>query len=180
MPPLAMLRAPFKSKFSSLIFFIILSFSIHAMAGDLVAKQDGVPVLKTPDQAGQVIKVLSKGESVEGQERIGMYWGVKISGRETGYVSVLRVVPRLSNDTLSKKIREAARSGNSEEDVIASDRTRSAAMGVRGLDDSGDLERAGSVRPNFRLVFDMENRAPIDSNPSWLRDALDQEIEANY
>jgi hypothetical protein len=130
------------------------------MGASVEAKKDGVKVLDAPSNSGNEIAVLKKGEAAESEDRQGMYWAVKVNGK-TGYVSVMAVNRKQGEpSSLSNAIKTAVKQGRSDDDPSSS-RGRSAVMGVRGLDDSDETAYAGNVKPNLRMVFQMEDlKAP--------------------
>ena len=140
---------------------IALSLCLVSGAGfsaSLVAKRSKVKVKSKP-KGGDVIKVLKKGDQVESLGRKGMYWKVKVGGGKIGYVSVTKVKRQAGTSKgLAKAIRAAAKDGRDKSDEVVSARSRSAVMGVRGLDESEDTAFAGNVKPNLRMVYKMEDR----------------------
>ena len=87
-----------------------------------------------------------------------MYWEVKTTDGKAGYVSVMTVKhkPGDGASNLGAAIRDAVKDGRNTSDA-ANARSRSAVMGVRGLDESGDTAFAGTVKPNLRAVYAMED-----------------------
>jgi ssDNA-binding replication factor A large subunit len=79
-----------------------------------------------------------------------------------------------SDGNLTKKIQAVVMQGR--EDDIGNQRTRSAVMGVRGLDESGDTAFAGNVRPNMRLVYMMEDLKVDNKKVEALGDLVYAEI----
>jgi len=145
--------------FATAITLISLAFcSTALMAAQVEAKKDGVTVHATPDKAGSVIATLKSGETLEAKERKGMYWEVKTANGKAGYVSVMTVKhkPGDGASNLGAAIRDAVKDGRSTSDA-ANARSRSAVMGVRGLDESDETSFAGSVKPNLRAVYAMED-----------------------
>lgn len=141
------------------------------IAASVEAKKDNVEVYATADKAAAVLATLKKGESVASKERSGMYWQVKLQTGQSGFVSVLNVKVKSEGESggLNNAIREAVKAGRSSGEQDGT-RSRSAVMGVRGLDDTGDTAMAGAVRPNLKAVYLME-----DSNIS--AEKLDQQAE---
>jgi hypothetical protein len=60
------------------------------------------------------------------------------------------------NPGLADAMREAAKKGRSQS-AADGGRTRSAVMGVRGLDDTGEVGVAANLRPNLHAVYRMED-----------------------
>lgn len=146
-------------------------------AGAVAAKKNGVKVLKEPGKDAETIMTLKKDESVESSERKGMFWKVKTAKGE-GYVAFLDVTRKAEDDgSLSKAIRAAARDSRDMDDV-KSGRARSAVMGVRGLDESGETSYAGSVKPNLRLVYNMEDQVVDQQKIDKIADLVQEEIAA--
>jgi len=143
--------------FSKLAFLAVSSLALPVYAASVEAKKDGVQVLAAPQNKAEVLSTLNKGDAVTAKERKGMYWEVDMGGK-TGYVSVLAVAHKPGDGgSLSKAIRNAV-SKDRPTDQTANARARSAVMGVRGLDESGQTAFAGNVKPNLRLVYGMEDR----------------------
>ena len=85
-----------------------------------------------------------------------MYWKVS-HNQKTGYVSIMKVKLKKSDsrrfrDIISKEIQKTRNQND-----VANNRTRSTVMGVRGLDETSEVKSAGNVRPQLRLVYEMEN-----------------------
>ena len=113
---------------------------------------------------------------MEASGRKGMYWKVKV-GKEQGFVSVLTMKRMASKKNLSDVIRKAARDSR-EKGENASIRSRSAVMGVRGLDASDQVAAAGNVKPDLRAVYRMEDRAYWDDQVlQAYEDRVNREIE---
>lgn len=133
-----------------------LTFSIPVFAGTVEAKKDGVEIFSTADKGASVVATLKKGETASAGDRSGMYFKVTLPGGKSGFVSVLNVkIKTEAGGGLNDAIRNAVKEGrNAAEDSGA--RGRSAVMGVRGLDDN-NTAMAGSVKPNLRAVYEMED-----------------------
>ena len=132
-------------------------FPAVALAGTLEAQKDKVEVYSSADRKSSVVATLGKGDTLESGERSGMYWPVKTKNGKTGFVSVLMVKAKIeANSSLNDAMRDAVKKGRSS---AAADggRSRTAVMGVRGLDDTSDTGMAGSLRPNTHAVFAMED-----------------------
>ncbi len=127
-----------------------------AIANGLTAKKDGVEILSEAKKGSSVIKTIKSGEAIDGLERKGMFWEVKVAGG-LGYVSVMNVTRSGGDsDKLNNVLRNAVTDGRDASDESQS-RSRSAVMGVRGLDDSSESAFAGNVKPNLNLVYQMED-----------------------
>jgi hypothetical protein len=163
-------------KFSKLAIICGL-LAAPVFAGVVESQKDGVDVYSAADKASSVIVKLKKGDTLRSQERSGMYWQVKTSDGKSGFVSVLVVKVKPEEKAgLNDAMREAVKSGRSQSTADGG-RTRSAVMGVRGLDDTTDTGLAASLRPNLHAVYAMEDydiqRGRIDAQAN----AVTKEIE---
>lgn len=161
---------------------IILTVSLFvpsaAVAALVEAQKDNVEVYATADKSAAVITKLKKGDQITSGERSGMYWQVKTADGKAGFVSILAVKVKPGDKAgLNEAMRDAVQAGRSQ---AAADggRTRSAVMGVRGLDDTTETGMAASVRPNLHAVYAMEDfdlpRARVDAQS----DLVLKEIES--
>lgn len=141
------------------------------LGSSVEAKKDNVEVYASADKAAAILAKLKKGESVTSKERSGMYWQVKLQSGQSGFVSVLNVKVKSDGESggLNNAIREAVKAGRASGEQDGS-RSRSAVMGVRGLDDTSDTAMAGAVRPNLRAVYMMED---LDISP----EKIDQQAD---
>ena len=141
------------------LLFIYTSGSLFAgtvFGGTLEAKKDDVEVFTAADKTSTVITKLKKGTEITSGERSGMYWQVKLPDGKAGFVSVMVVkIKADSSSGLNDVLRDAVKSSRETADQNGA-RSRSAVMGVRGLDDN-NTAMAGSVRPNLRAVYGMED-----------------------
>jgi len=153
------------------------SLTSFAFGASVEAKKDGVDILSSPEKSGTVIKKMKKGESLTAKERKGMYWEVKTKDGKSGFVSVLLVKHKADESGLSNAIRSSVKEGRSSGDVEAT-RSRSAVMGVRGLDEN-DTALAGNIRPNLRAVYGMEDMHISKIQLDAFGEELTREIEAN-
>lgn len=127
-----------------------------AIAAKVEAKKD-IDIYKEPTNKSDVLGKLKTGEAVDSVERKGMFWQVKTKDGATGYVSVLAVKHNADTDgNLAKAIKNAVKQGRPDDEKEDS-RQRSAVMGVRGLAEDDSAGNAGSIRPNLRAVFTMED-----------------------
>lgn len=160
----------------TLIWGAMLIVSIEALAVSLVAKSDGTEVLAGTGKGAAVVVTLKADQVVEASSREGMFWKVKADGKD-GFVSILKVKPKPEGNTgLAGAVRDAVQSHRADDDS-ANGRTRSAVMGVRGLDESSDTAFAGSVRPNLRMVYNMEAYSVPQKNVDEIGSMVAQEIE---
>lgn len=142
-----------------LIAAVTIALSSTAYAGSVVAKKNNVKVHTEASKTSGVIATLSKGDKIESSERKGLYWKVKTAAGESGFVSILNVKRADSGESsISQAIRAASEDGRSDGDEVENTRTRTAVMGVRGLDESSETQYAGNTKPNLRLVYQMEDR----------------------
>jgi hypothetical protein len=140
------------------ILFGGLFFSGQLLLGGTVESQkDGVEVYTAADKSSAVIQKLKKGDRLSAGERKGMYWQVKTTAGKDGFVNMLAVkVKPDENPGLADAMREAAKKGRSQS-AADGGRTRSSVMGVRGLDDTGEVGVAANLRPNLHAVYSMED-----------------------
>lgn len=133
-------------------------------ASTVESQKDGVEVYAAADKSSSVIQKLKKGEQLDAKERKGMYWVVKTSSGQDGFVSMLSVkVKSGENQGLADAMREAAKKGRSQS-AADGGRARSSVMGVRGLDDTAEVGIAANLRPNFHAVYRLEDfEVPRDS-----------------
>ena len=156
---------------------LFVAFGPLARAASVEAKADGVQVVDAPAAGGKVLMTLKAGEKMESKERKGMFWEVVTKDGKPGFVSFLKVQRQESGDAgLAKAIRDAAQD-NRPAETGNSGRQRSAVMGVRGLDESSEVAAAGSVKPNLRLVYMMEDRKVDRAQLASLGNEVMQEVE---
>ena len=163
--------------------FFVLIFGYGALCGhsyalSVSAKKDGVKVTKEAKKSSEVITTLSKGQKLEALERKGLYWQVKLDSGALGFVSILKV--KRSADSaggIAEAIRAASEEGRAEGDEVENTRTRSAVMGVRGLDESDETQYAGNAKPNLRLVYQMEDRRVPQKRVQKLEAQVMRELE---
>ena len=155
-----------------------LAFASSSYAVQVVAKRNGVKVTAKASKSSKVIVTLSKGEGIEAIERKGLYWQVKTRSGEKGFVSILKVKRKAGGESgIAQAIRAASEDGRSDGDEVENTRTRSAVMGVRGLDESDETQYAGNTKPNLRLVYQMEDRRVTSKNLQKLEDQVMKELE---
>ena len=106
-----------------------------------------------------------------------MYWKVETDKGEQGFVSVLKMKRNKAkvSGKLSAALQKAVQQGRSEDDS-SNIRSRSAVMGVRGLDES-DVASAGNVKPNKRMVQAMENITIQSSEIEKIAELVEKEVE---
>lgn len=127
-----------------------------ALAAEVEAKKD-IEIFADATNKSEVVGKLGKGEALESVERKGMFWQVKTKDGKAGFVSVLAVTHKAdSGGNLSNAIKDVVKEGRAT-DQTAETRARSAVMGVRGLREDDNMANAGTVRPNLRAVYAMED-----------------------
>lgn len=137
----------------------VLGAASPSFAGKVQAKKRVVKVYEKASKKSAVLKKFKKGATMETVERKGMYWQVKLDGDKLGFVSVMSVKRKTGgqDSDLSSALRSAAQKGRRDGGDSSNMRARSAVMGVRGLDESSETAFAGNVKPNLRMVYNMEN-----------------------
>ena len=160
---------------------LIFGWTVSApvAAAPVSAKKDGVQVTAEPKKDAQLLLELKKGEALDASDREGMYWKVKTKDGKVGYVSVMAVQRQAGDDAgIQGALREAAlaarKSGDGDGD---STRARSAVMGVRGLDESSETAAVGTIRPDLRAVYRMEDRVVVAKRVDKIENLVAKEIE---
>ncbi len=145
--------------------------------GKVAAKSDGVEVYAEAKKDASVLKKLGKDEILDSLERKGMYWEVKTQDGKKGFVSVMKVklMPQNSQG-INSMLKDAVQDAR-EANEINSGRTRSTVMGVRGLDENSEVQFAGNMRPNMRLVYKMEDLDVSQKRLDALQEKIAREIE---
>lgn len=157
---------------------LLAGVSSPAIALEVAAKSDGVSVYRDANKNSEEIGVLKKDQAVEAIERKSLYWHVKLPGGQKGYVMFTKV-NRLegSSSNLAQAIKDAAHDSRDMDDV-KSVRSRSAVMGVRGLSEGEQSAAAGNVRPNLRMVYQMEDRKVEEKSVAHISNLIQREIDA--
>ena len=157
----------------------VLVLPTMARAAEVQAKSDGVQVLDKPANQGAVVSTMKKGDVLPAaDERKGMFYEVTVAGGKKGYVLFTKVQRNESNtSSLATAIRDAAQKNRKDNAVTDQSRTRSAVMGVRGLDESEELASAGGIRPDLRLVYRMEDRDSSGRDLASLETDIAREVE---
>ncbi len=139
--------------------FFFIFFTKPTLSSAVIASRAEVKILAEANKNANTLKTLKKGEEIEFKERKGMYWEVIVDKKKgiKGFVSVMEVKIKTTEESsgLSAAMRDAVQKSRSEDESSAA-RTRSTVMGVRGLDESEETKFAGNVKPNLRLVYNME------------------------
>lgn len=167
-------------KFLQFFLFCFLSLVWNQLqARELTAKKNGVKVYAESSKKSEVIAKLKKGDVLSEQGRKGMYWNVKLENGKEGFVSVLKVKRKKGKGSseFASALRKAVQQGRSQGDA-SNVRSRSAVMGVRGLDESEDTAFAGNVKPNPRLVLNLENYTVDQEKIENIGKLVEQEIES--
>lgn len=139
-----------------LILLAACTMSVAAIAAEVQAKKD-IEIYADATNKSEVIGKLAKGEALPAVERKGMFWQVKTSDGKTGFVSFLAVTHKADSDgKLADAIKAVVKEGRST-DETAEARARSAVMGVRGLRADDNVANAGSIRPDIRAVYSLED-----------------------
>ena len=140
------------------VLFLVGGMAPLAFAGKVEVKRKTVKVYEKASKSSSVVETLKKGVVLETKERKGMYWEVVLSSGKSGFVSVMGVKRKAvtKDSNISSALRAVAQKGRRDGDS-SNIRTRSAVMGVRGLDESSETAFAGNVKPNLRMVYSMEN-----------------------
>lgn len=158
------------------IFCGIFCWTTQALGRDVVAKKDGVSVYQEANKGSAVVLTLKNGQTMPALDRLGMFWQVDNKGSKA-YVFLTDVTVRNGADatTLSGVLRDAVQKNRNDAQAVEM-RSRSAVMGVRGLDQS-DADFAGNSKPNLRMVYDMEGLNISSSNIQKIQASVDKEIE---
>lgn len=163
--------------------FLFWIFCLYASVGwgkALVkAKQNHVKIYEKANKKAAITGELQKGDTLPAHNRTGMFWEVESTSGKMAYVSVLSVQYESDgkfSEGLSSALHNAIQKTR-EEDERAQVRARTSVMGVRGLDESKDSEFAGNVRPNLRMVYEMEDRVVARANLSKLAEDVTTEVE---
>lgn len=147
-------------KLSAILPIGFLFFANVALATQVSAKKDGTQVMSEPKKGASVVKELKKGETIESFDRAGMFWKVKTSEGKEGYVSVMAVQREAEKDSgIQTALHDAAMKARNSTEGGESTRARSAVMGVRGLNENNELAEVGSLRPDLRSIYRMEDRS---------------------
>lgn len=167
----------FASHLLKILFGTAFLIAGNSFAFGLRAKSDKVKVFTEPAKGADVLTTLRKNEIVTSIGRKGMYWKVETDAGKQGFVSVMKVRRQAGGESkVNMVLREAAEKSR-ESGENGSIRSRSAVMGVRGLDASQQVAFAGNMKPDYRLVFRMEDRMVSNKKISKLEASIYSEIE---
>lgn len=168
----------FRGVTSIIVVSFLLLCSGAAFATTVVAKKDGVKVTAEAKKSSAVVVTLKKGEALDALQRKGLYWHVKTTAGQEGYVSILKVKRQAGGGSgIAQAIRAASEDGRSDGDEVENTRARSAVMGVRGLDESSETQYAGNTKPNLRLVYQMEDRRVTKKSLQHLENQVMKELQ---
>jgi len=163
----------------SILSVCLIMMTNSLSATTVAAKKDGVKVFDKPSKRASVIHTLKKGDALEASERSGMYWKVQIKGSD-GFISFMKVQRKAGNSSaLTKAIKNAAHNSR-DMDGVKTSRSRSAVMGVRGLDESNETSYAGNTTPNLRMVYAMEDLEVSKKKVQRLGDLILKEVGQRY
>ncbi|RYZ92911.1 MAG: hypothetical protein EOP06_02715 [Proteobacteria bacterium] len=157
-------------------FCLVTLCSSSLIAGTLLVTKAATQLTSSASKGSDVVKELSSGVSCEASERVGMFWKAECLGVK-GFVSVLKMQREASKEsTLASELYEAGKKAR----INGSDstRTRSAAMGVRGLNENDELSQVGNLRPDLRAIYIMEDRRLDPKRVDSLERLVSEEIEA--
>jgi hypothetical protein len=157
---------------------IVLGMGGVAYAGAaVVAKAAGVQVFSEPSDKSPVVGTMNAKDSAVCGERKGMFWEVTL-GAKKGFVSILKVTRKTDDASgVAEALRQAAKDGRGGGEDVNAGRSRSAVMGVRGLGPSETASTAANVKPNLRMVYDMEDRVVGEAKMNDLANDIATEIE---
>jgi hypothetical protein len=149
-----------------------------AYGNQVSAKKDGTKVTAEPKKGAAVVKEIKKGEVLEAGDREGMFWKVKTSDGKDGFVSVMAVEREASKDSgIQSELHNAALKARTANESGETSRARSAVMGVRGLNENDELSEVGSLKPDLRSVYHMEDRSVSDKRVDKLEALVLKEVE---
>lgn len=157
-----------------IVVFVGAALSAHvALAFDLSPKKAGVSLRAQPAADAAVVKVLQGNERLKVTSKSGLYWAVTLGG-EKGFVLSSEVQPARSQDDSNVRSGfQSAVQGNKD----SPKRTRSAVMGIRGLDDAEEISNKAGDRNNPNATQKMENRPISKDSVNRLEDAVTKENE---
>ena len=143
---------------------LVSSFSTTLVARTLVTKKNSAKIYKSPKKKPPSLVTLKKGEILNKiGPRKGAYWHVSYAQEKTntkieGFIHFrsARLQRSKSSGIVKAITKDIQKNRNTTVDEPSLVRTRSAVMGVRGLSTSDDIDFAGNVRPNLRMVYTME------------------------
>ena len=165
-------------KWSTILVFGALLLATIANASPVAAKKDGTQITAEPKRGAAVLKELRKGETIEAADRSGMFWKVKTAEGKEGYVSVMAVQRQAGEESgIQTALHEAAIKARSSSESGDTTRARSAVMGVRGLNENSELAEVGSLRPDLRSIYRMEDRSLSAKRVDKLEALVLREVE---
>ncbi|MCX6119474.1 MAG: SH3 domain-containing protein [Proteobacteria bacterium] len=172
-----MLPTIIKNTFFTVTMGLMSLHSTALLGATVEAKKDGVEVFASAGKDASVLATLKKGQVVDAGTRSGMYWQVKTSDGKSGFVSVLAVkVKADAGGGLNDAIRDAVKEGRNAAEQNGA-RSRSAVMGVRGLDEN-NTAMAGSLKPDLRAVYEMEDRVLPQEKLDQQSEIIDSDVRS--
>lgn len=149
-----------------------------ALSAPVSAKKDGTQVTSEPKKGSSVVTEIKKGEILEAGDREGMFWKVKTADGKDGFVSVMAVQREAVKESgIQSELASAALKARSANENGENSRARSAVMGVRGLNENDQLGEVGSLKPDLRSVYHMEDRAVSAKRVDKLESLVMKEVE---
>lgn len=164
----------------SLKFFLCVMIGLGSgvASAKVLETKRAAKLLSEPDRKSSVLSKLKKGAVLESLGRKGMFWKAKYEEKE-GYISVMKVKRKSTGKSGLADVIRAATKENRENSDSARVRSRSAVMGVRGLDESSSLAQIGNLKPDLRAVYRMEDRS-VDQDQTVEKYGAVVDKEINY
>jgi hypothetical protein len=165
-------------KFFMMCLGVVALASVANAGAVATAKADGVQVFADAANGAAVIATLKANQSLPCGERKGMFWEVTAAGGKKGFVSILKVNRKVEESAgLVNAMSSVVTGGRAGGEDVNAGRSRSAVMGVRGLGPSETASTASNVKPNLRMVYDMEDRKVTEAQTTALGNDIASEIE---
>ena len=158
------------------LLFVLAGSSFGKSITSITPKKKPFTVIyESNNRKSEEVGKLQYGKKIDAIERKGMYWKVNFNKKEA-YISVrkVKIVKSDNSGVLNLITEEIQKSQNKDDSSMV--RARSAVMGVRGLDEGRDIEFVGNVRPNLRLVYNMEGLVVSKSDIISLQSLVENEI----
>ncbi len=165
-------------KMSRILIAALLLSANSAFGNEVSVKKDGTQITAEPKKGAAVVKELKKGEILDAGDRAGMFWKVKTTDGKEGYVSVMAVQREAGKESgIQSELHNAALKARTANESGETSRARSAVMGVRGLNENNELAEVGSLKPDLRAVYHMEDRSVSDKRVDKLESLVMKEVE---
>ena len=118
---------------------ILLGLSTTCLEGATLRAKANLRILAQPKKEASALKTMKTGETITG-DRVGMYWKVKVDKKD-GFISFKDVTLKAepSDPSFAAKLRQSSVQTQISESDPAVSRGRSSVMGVRGLEDEGEV-----------------------------------------